>query len=127
MEEAMLILSSLCYQKMEVRVKIYPLSEGLDDGHHPGAKLSTGCGLEVVEEGLDGRLAELSQEPPLILEEDAQHLWNNKNNLTVRDIQHKLLPHPLTPLLKISKINPKLDIFFESMFDFYKKNFKRIS
>jgi hypothetical protein len=36
-------------------VEINFLSERLDDGHHPWAKLSAGCGLEVFDEGLTGQ------------------------------------------------------------------------
>jgi hypothetical protein len=47
MEVAIPVFSSLCYQEMGMGVKVDFLSEGLDGGHHAGAKLSAGCGLEV--------------------------------------------------------------------------------
>jgi hypothetical protein len=47
-----------------------------------------------------GRLAELPRELPLELEEDAQHLGDDENNLAVGHIQQKRLPHPLTPFLQ---------------------------
>ena len=81
-------------------MEIHFLSERLDGGHHSGAKLSAGCGLEVAEQGLDGRPAELSQKPALVLEEDAQHPGDGEDDLAVRDIQKKLLSHPLAPLFK---------------------------
>ena len=59
MEVAIPVFTSLCYQEMGMGVKVDFLSEGLAGGHHAGAKLSAGCGLEVFKEGLDGRLAEV--------------------------------------------------------------------
>jgi len=81
-------------------VKIDFLSEGLDDGHHPGDEFCASEGLEVSDESLDSRLAELAKKPALVLEESAQHPGNDENDLTVRYIQKKLLPHPLTPFLQ---------------------------
>ena len=72
-------------------------SEGLDRGHNPGSKLCARDSLEVFEEGIDGCLAKIPQKPALVLEEDAQHLGNDKDDLTVRDIQEKLLVYPLVP------------------------------
>jgi len=63
-------------------------------------KLCAGSGLEVFEESLDGCLAKISQKPALVLEEDAEHFWDGEDDLAVRDIQKKLLSHPLAPLLK---------------------------
>ena len=64
-------------------MKIYILSEGLDGGHHSGAKLCAGCGLEVFKEGLDGGSAEFPQKPAFVAEEDAQYLRHGENNLAV--------------------------------------------
>ena len=47
MEAAVLVLSSLTHKQMEMGVEIKFLSERLDDDHHPGPKLSAGCGLEI--------------------------------------------------------------------------------
>ena len=69
-------------------------------GHHPGVKISPGCGLEVFEQGLDRRPAEIPQELAVVLEKDAQHLRDGEDHLAVRDIEQKLLPHPLAPFLK---------------------------
>ena len=76
------------------------LSERLDDGHHPGDKFCASCGLKIFEKGLDCRPAELAEELALVFEEDAQHLGDGEDNLAVGDIQQKLLPHPLAPLLQ---------------------------
>ena len=74
-------------------------SEGLDRGHNPGSKLCARDSLEVFEEGIDSRLAKISQKPALVAEEDAQHFGDGKYHLTVGDIQQELLPHPLSPFL----------------------------
>jgi len=76
MKRPLSIFTPLGHQKMEVRVKIYLLSEGLDGGP-----------------------AEFPQKPTLVAEEDAQYLRHGENNLAVGNIQEKLLPHPLTPFL----------------------------
>ena len=84
---------------MEVGVEIYLLSEGLDGGHNTRKKLCAGGCLEVFEEGMDSCLAKIPQKPALVAEEDAQHFGDGKYHLTVGDIQEKLFPHPLTPVL----------------------------
>jgi hypothetical protein len=81
-------------------MEIDPLPEGLDDAHNTGDELCAGCCLEVMEEGLDGRMAELTKKLPPELEEDAEHFGNDKDDLAMRDVQNKLLPHPFAPLLK---------------------------
>jgi len=58
MEATLLILAPLSHKAVDVAMEIYLLSERLDDGHHPGAKLCDGCGPKVGQESLDGRLAE---------------------------------------------------------------------
>jgi len=100
MKPPLRIFTALCYQAVEVRMKIYLLSKCLDDGHHPGSKLSAGCDLEVFEESLDSCLTKIPQKPALVLEEDAQHLRDSEDDLAVGNIQKKLIPHPLSPLLK---------------------------
>jgi len=62
-----------------------------DEGHYSGNKLSIGGCLEVQQEDPHGCLAELAQKPALVLKEYAQHFWNDKDDLTMRDIQQKLL------------------------------------
>jgi len=47
---------------------------------------------------LDSCLAKIPQKPALVLKEDAQHLGDGKDHLTVGDIQQELLPHPISPL-----------------------------
>ena len=53
------------------------IPEAVQGAQRPGS-------TEVVPERPPGRV---DQEPALVLEEYAQHLWNNKNNLAVWDIQ----------------------------------------
>lgn len=75
------------------------MMKGLDGGHHTGAKLGAGCGLEVFKEGLDGGPAEFPQKPAFVLEEDPQYLRHGEDNLAVGNIKKKLLSHPLGPFL----------------------------
>jgi len=72
----------------------------MDDGHDAGHEFCAGFGLEVFEEGPEGRAAKFSQEPAVALEEDAEHLRVGKDYLVVGDIKEMLFSHPLTPLLK---------------------------
>jgi hypothetical protein len=81
-------------------MEIDPIAKGLDDGHHAGDKLFARESVEVMEEGLDGRLAEFTKELAPEPEEDAEHFGNDEDDLAMRDVQNKLLPHPLAPLLK---------------------------
>jgi len=83
-----------------MRMEIDAVAESLDGGHNTRTKLCAGSGLEVFEESLDSCLAKVPQKPALVAEEDAQHLGDGKDHLTVGDIQDELLPHPLAPLLK---------------------------
>jgi hypothetical protein len=94
LEAALSILASLGHQEVDMGVEINFLSERLDDGHNPRAKLGAGRGPQVGEECLNSRLAERAQEPALALEENAQHLGNREDNLAVGDIQKECLPHP---------------------------------
>jgi len=83
-----------------MRMEIDLLAKRLDDGYNTRDEFCAGCGLEVFEERLDCRPAELAEEPTLVLEEDTQHLGDGEHHLAVGDIQEKYLPHPLAPLLK---------------------------
>jgi len=93
------VLASLGHQEMEMSVKINPISCSLNDGHNPRSKLCAGCGLEVFEKCLDGCLAKIAQKPALVLEEDAEHPGDDKDDLAVGDRKKKLPPHPLAPFL----------------------------
>jgi len=81
-------------------MEIEPLAKGLDDGHHTRDELFASCGLEVMEEGLDGGMAEFTKKLASELEEDAENFGNDEDDLAMRDVQNKCLPHPLAPLLK---------------------------
>jgi hypothetical protein len=35
----------------------------------------------------------VTEPPAVVLEENPQHLWDGEDNLAVRDIEEKLLPH----------------------------------
>lgn len=55
-------------------MEISPLAKGLDDGHHVGDELFASKIAEVMQEGLDGRMAEFIKKPVPELEEDVEHL-----------------------------------------------------
>ena len=91
---------TLGHQEMEVEVKINPVPKclnGRDDSRH---KLAPGCHLEITGQGPEGAATKISQEPAIVLEEYPQHLGDDKDDLTVRNIQEERLPHPLAPLLQ---------------------------
>jgi hypothetical protein len=50
MEEAGLVHSTLGHQEMEMGVKIYPVSKGLNGGDNPGHQLAPGCHLEITSQ-----------------------------------------------------------------------------
>jgi len=43
---------------LEMRVEIYPGSEGLNGGHNPGHQLTPGDSREITGQGLEGQAAE---------------------------------------------------------------------
>lgn len=100
LEDARLVYSALGHQDMEVRVEIDPVAEGLDGSNDSGPKLAARDRLKIARQGAKSRAAELPQKLPVVLEEEPQHLRDDKDNLAVGDIQKKLFSHPLAPLLK---------------------------
>ncbi len=76
------------------------LAKRVDDGHDTRDKFWAGCGLEVFEERLDCRPAELPEETTLVFEEEAEHPGDGEDDLAVGNIQEECLAHPLAPLLK---------------------------
>ena len=86
-------------QDMDMRMEVYAVAESLDHGHHPRHKLKTcGC-VEKYHKCSHRREAEIIEELSLETEEKTQHLGNGEDDLPVRDIQEKFLPHPFSPLL----------------------------
>jgi len=83
-----------------MRVEIDAVSERLDDGNDTGLEDHPRHGLKIEKKRPDGTAAELSQELALEFEEYPEHLRNREDHLAVRDIQEKLLVHPLSPLLQ---------------------------
>ncbi|MFO7866265.1 MAG: hypothetical protein R6V02_05565 [Candidatus Aminicenantes bacterium] len=82
-----------------MRMEVDAITESLDYSHHTRHEL-TACGcVEKPDERLHRRETERIEEPSLEAEEQTQHLGDGENDLTVRGIQEKLLPHPLAPLL----------------------------
>ena len=74
-----------------------PVPKGLDGYNDIGDELIARQGFKVDREGLDGRPAELPQEPAPELEEDPQRLGDREDDLAMRDIQEERLPHPRRP------------------------------
>jgi len=67
--------------------------------HHSWHELKAcGC-LQGFHKCTHRAETEIIEEFSLEAEEKTQHLRNSKDNLTVGDIEQKLLPHPLAPFL----------------------------
>jgi hypothetical protein len=81
-------------------VEIDAVPEGLDDGDNPRLERRPRHCLKIEEKCLDGTAAKIPQEPALELEEHPEHLRDDEDHLTMRNIEKKLLPDPLAPLLK---------------------------
>ena len=80
-------------------MKIDPVPKGLDGGDDPGPKRVPGHHLEVTVQRAEGATAEITQEAAIELEEDPQPLGDGEDDLAMRHVQEKRLPHPLPPLL----------------------------
>jgi hypothetical protein len=85
---------------MEMGVEIDPFPEGLDDGDNAGLEGRPGHGLKIKKNRSDSAAAKISQELPLELEEHPEHLRDDEDHLTMRDVEEERLPHPLAPLLQ---------------------------
>ena len=94
----MFLFSSLCHKKMKMGVKINPASKRLYHGDNAWGKLSASNGLEVFQKGLFPAETESGEKRAFVFEEYSQHLGDGEDDLAVRDIEKKLLPHPLSPL-----------------------------
>jgi len=100
MEGAGRIHPALGHQEMERGVEIDAVPERLDDGDKAGLEHRPRCGLKIKEKRPDGTAAKIPQELPLELEEHPEHLRDDEDHLTMRNIEEERLPHPLAPLLK---------------------------
>jgi len=100
MEEAGLVHSALGHQEMEVGVKIHPVPKCLNGRNDSGHQLAAGQGREIPGQAPEVRAAKITQEAPLVLEEGPEHPGDGEDDLAVRDIEEKLLSHPLAPLLQ---------------------------
>jgi hypothetical protein len=86
-------------QYMDMGMEIDAITEGLDHSHHSWHELKTcGC-VQGFHKCTHRAETEIIEEFSLEAEEKTQHLRNSKDNLTVGDIEQKLLPHPLAPFL----------------------------
>lgn len=100
MEEAVCAHPALGHEEMEVGVEVDPVAKCLDGRDDSGHKFTPGDSFEITGQGAKGQAAEFTQELAVILEENPEHLRDGEDDLTVGDIEEKLLPHPLAPLLK---------------------------
>ncbi len=80
-------------------MKVDPVPEGLDGGNDSRRQRAPGHNLEVSGQGPEGAAAQIAEEPTIELEEDPQPLWDGEDDLAMRHVQEKCLPHPLAPLL----------------------------
>jgi len=99
MEPALVISPALCNKKMKMRMKIYHASKRLYHSNNAWCDLFACASLEVFHKRLSAAETKRREKRAFILEEYPQHLGYGKDNLAVRCIQDKLLPHPLTPFL----------------------------
>jgi hypothetical protein len=91
--------ASFCHQTVNVRMEIDAVSKGLDHGHYSRHKLKAcGC-VQEFHKCAHRRETEIIEELSLETEEKTQHLGNGEDNLTVKDIQEKFIPHPFAPFL----------------------------
>jgi hypothetical protein len=97
MEDARFVHATLGHQEMEVQID--PVPEGLDGGNDSRRQRAPGHNLEVSGQGPEGAAAEIAEEPTIELEEDPQPLGDGEDDLAMRHVQEKRLPHPLAPLL----------------------------
>jgi hypothetical protein len=86
-------------QDMDVGMEIDAISKSLDHRHHSWHELMACDGVKIFQEGMDCCQRQWRKEGSLVPEEQPKHLRYGKDNLAVRDIEKKLLPHPLAPLL----------------------------
>jgi len=86
-------------QNMDMGMEVDAVTEGLHHGHHSRHKLKTCGSVHEFHKRLHCRETERIEELSLEAEKQTQHLRNGKDHLAMRDIQQKLLPHPLSPLL----------------------------
>jgi hypothetical protein len=85
---------------MQVRVKIDPVPEGLDDGDNAGLKCFARCSLKIYKKCPDRASAKIAQEPALELAEYPEHLGDREDHLAVGYVQKKCFPYPFTPFPK---------------------------
>jgi len=71
---------------MEMRMKIDPIPEGLNGRDDAGLNRSPGGRFEVPGQSPKSTATEVTEKPPLVLEEDPQHLGDREDDLTVRDV-----------------------------------------
>ncbi|MCX6563162.1 MAG: hypothetical protein NTU60_06105 [Candidatus Aminicenantes bacterium] len=99
MEGTPLVHAALGHQVMERGVEINPVPKGLDGGDDPGRKRVPGHNLEVTAQGPEDSAAKIAEETAIELKEDPQPLGDGEDDLAMRHIQEKLLPHPFPPFL----------------------------
>jgi hypothetical protein len=83
LEDARFVHPALSHQKMEVRVKIDPVPEGLDDGDNAGLKCFSCCSLNIYKKCPDRAAAKIAQGPALELKEYSEHLGDYEDHLAV--------------------------------------------
>ena len=64
-----------------MRVEIDPVAECLNGRDNPGHKLAPGDYLEVTGHRPEGAATKIPQEPAVVLEEDTEHLGDDKDGL----------------------------------------------
>jgi hypothetical protein len=99
MEDAFRCCPSFSNQDMDMRMKIDAGTKGLDYGHHTRHELQARHCVQEFLKSPHRRETERIEELSLEAEKQPEHLRDCEDNLTVRNIEQKLLPHPLAPFL----------------------------
>jgi hypothetical protein len=86
-------------QDMDMGMEVDAIAESLDHGHHSRDKLKTFGRVQKFHKRAHRRETERMEEFSLETEEKTKHLGHGKDDLTVRGIQEKFPPHPLSPFL----------------------------
>ncbi len=92
-------VASLGNQYVDMRIKVDAITESLDNSDHTRHKLKPRCCVQEFHKSMHCSETERIEKLSLKAEEQTQHFGDGEDDLTVRDIQQKFLPHPLTPLL----------------------------
>jgi hypothetical protein len=91
--------TSFGHQNMDMRMEIDAISEGLNHHHHSRHELQACDCVQIFHKYTHCTETERIEKLSFKAEKQPKHFWNGEDNLTVRDIKKKFLPHPFAPFL----------------------------